>query len=134
MPKSASPRPNELPSRTASSPRGAVTGPSGAADFFCPRRVFTLRAWSAGAVPVKRGGDRRRRHTGRPCEGGHARVSPRTDLVPAPPTIGGVSRQPQDTRPGSGPGRTPGTPSGSDQVWRWAIAVVAVVLIVLFIG
>ena len=37
-------------------------------------------------------------------------------------------------RPGSGPGRTPGTPSGSDQVWRWAIAVVAVVLIVLFIG
>jgi len=47
----------------------------------------------------------------------------------------GVSRQPQDMRPGSGPGRTgPGTPSGSEQVWRWAIAGIAVVLIVLFIG
>jgi cell division protease FtsH len=47
----------------------------------------------------------------------------------------GVSRQPQDMRPGSGPGRIgPGTPTGSEQVWRWAIAGIAVVLIVLFIG
>jgi cell division protease FtsH len=38
-------------------------------------------------------------------------------------------------RPGSGPGRTgPGSPSGSEQVWRWAIAIIAVILIVLFIG
>ena len=42
-----------------------------------------------------------------------------------------VSRQPQD----DGPGRTgPGSPLGSAQTRRWAIAVVAVVLIVLFIG
>ncbi|MGA2803597.1 MAG: ATP-dependent metallopeptidase FtsH/Yme1/Tma family protein, partial [Acidimicrobiales bacterium] len=46
-----------------------------------------------------------------------------------------MSRQPQDMRPGSGPGRIgPGTPTGSEQVWRWAIAGIAVVLIVLFIG
>ena len=38
-------------------------------------------------------------------------------------------------RPGNGPGRTgPGSPSGSEQVWRWAIAGIAVVLIVLFLG
>jgi len=47
----------------------------------------------------------------------------------------GVSRQPQDMRPGNGPGKTgPGGPTGSDQVWRWAIAVIVVVLIVLVIG
>ena len=33
-------------------------------------------------------------------------TAPRTGLVPLPPTIGGVSRQPQDMRPGNGPGRT----------------------------
>jgi cell division protease FtsH len=38
-------------------------------------------------------------------------------------------------RPGNGPGKTgPGGPTGSDQVWRWAIAVIVVVLIVLVIG
>ena len=54
-----------------------------------------------------------------------------TDLVPVPPTIDGVSRQPQD----DGPGRTgPGSPLGSAQTRRWAFAVVAVVLIVLLIS
>ena len=51
--------------------------------------------------------------------------------MPVTPTIGSVSRQPQD----DGPGRSgPGSPLGSAQTRRWAIAVVAVVLIVLFIG
>jgi len=54
-----------------------------------------------------------------------------TDLVPVPPTMVGVSRQPQD----DGPGRTgPGSPLGSAQTRRWAFAVVAVVLIVLLIS
>ena len=48
-----------------------------------------------------------------------------------PPTIVGVSRQPQD----GGPGRTgPGSPSGSAQTRRWALAAAVVVLIVLLIG
>ena len=64
-----------------------------------------------------------------------ARSRPWTDIVPVPPTMVGVSRQPQDMRPGTGPERTgPGGPTGPEQVWRWAIAGIAVVLIVLFIG
>lgn len=52
-----------------------------------------------------------------------------------PPTIGAVSRQPQDMRPGNGSGKGgPGSPSGSDQTWRWALAIVAIVVIVLFIS
>ena len=48
-----------------------------------------------------------------------------------PPTLGGVSRKPQNDEPG----RTgPGSPSGSAQTRRWALAVVVVVLIVLLIG
>ena len=60
---------------------------------------------------------------------------PRTGFVPLTPTMVAVSRQPQDMRPGNVPGRTgPAGPTGSEQIWRWAIAGIAVVLIVLFIG
>ncbi|HLN06097.1 MAG TPA: ATP-dependent metallopeptidase FtsH/Yme1/Tma family protein, partial [Acidimicrobiales bacterium] len=46
-----------------------------------------------------------------------------------------MSRQPQDMRPGNGSGRAgPGSPSGSDQTWRWAVAIIAVILIVLLIS
>jgi len=38
-------------------------------------------------------------------------------------------------RPGNGSGRAgPGSPSGSDQTWRWAVAIIAVILIVLLIS
>jgi cell division protease FtsH len=45
-----------------------------------------------------------------------------------------MSRQPQDLRPGnSGPGR-PGGPSAADQSWRWLLPVLAVVILVIFLG
>jgi cell division protease FtsH len=45
-----------------------------------------------------------------------------------------MSRQPQDLRPGnSGQGR-PGGPSAADQSWRWLLPVLAVVILVIFLG
>jgi cell division protease FtsH len=47
-----------------------------------------------------------------------------------------MSRQPQDPRSGpGGPGRQlPGVPQGSDVTWRWIIAGVLVLVVILYLG
>ena len=134
-PNIASGKPNEFPTGTRPDAGSLGSDAVVTTGLARPRRLFTLRASSSGAIPVKPEADTRAAPFRRRRPGTAARTGPRTGLVPVPPTMVGVSRQPQDMRPGNGPGRTgPGTPSGSEQVWRWAIAGIAVVLIVLFIG